>query len=521
MAIKTTKDPDPQVDVAPGATSSFQPASQMHSLYERYVIPTLTEAEKLYRDRVEEELKLAPIDISREDLLDPESASIFISGKYAVVMMFDEAIGEPQRTPFAPKSVNVDLATKKIRQHEHLRDIRILTSIVVRKSDYPKATAMANFISNLFQERAEKDDFTVDYLSGGSTSFIIDTDIRRVQADISRFYPHSVLPAMNAGLTVALKMPGQDQFSRENLVENQKPVLSISVLVDFLQDFRYGEVRNNVPVVRITNITSPFPHPALTYIGLVLVAEHFCKNDGWLEPFYTFNNKGPNLGNLAGPDAKDPKKLVSCQTPDEVRRVAQMKCLPAQLAIDVVEGQANSWAISALIEPAEKANVEQYISDFFFQGTPVPSLPTFIEGRERTEYIGYYTLPSGVEVDTRSLTYLEAVARSPGLAEESAPLLNWTAPHEMEAKADFINKLTDGFQSSHLCTTVAIHEDFLTLLSQAISQNRIDLTTDKTAITAGFASFGNLETGLKNMPSVIAPHRSHSPFSQRTRFSGF
>lgn len=520
MAIKTTKDLDPQADAAPGASATSYPSTTpMQGLYEKFVMPTLTEQEKAYRDRVEEDLKVAPLQIDRVDLLQPESSSVFMSGNNAVVMMFDEAIMEPQRTPFAPKSVNVEVAAQTIRQNEELRDMRILNALVVRKADYPKATAMANFISGLFQERAEKDDFTVEHLSAGNTSFVIDTDVRRVESDIARFYPHAVTPAMNAGMTVALKMPGKDQFSRENLVENQKPVLSIAVMVDFVQDFRYGEVKF-VPVVRITNITSPFPHPALTYIGIVLAAEHFCKNDGWLEPFYTFHNKGPNLGNLAGPDAKDPKKLVTCQTPDEVRRVAQMKCLPAQLAIDVVEGQARPWAIAALINPGEKINVEQYLSNFFFRGEPIPPLASFTQGK-KDEYIGYYTLPTGVEVDTRSLTYLEAVARSPGLAEEAAPLLSWTAPQEMEGRANFINQLTDGFRSAHLCTTAVLSEDFLTILSQAISVNGISLMTDKTAITANFANFANLETGLKNLPSVIGAQRSHSPFSQQTGFSGF
>lgn len=457
--------------------AKFNTMHQLSDAAEKY-LEELTLQLKAYQD----------LTIKVERLQEPTGAYAFIAGSSAIILTFAEMVAAPSVPPHAPKSRNNDLAIASLARFDG--NIKPITAIVVRPQDYTRAKAMAKFIGdNLTIKVNNKVPADLSVLTRG-TRYAVDRSVESVKMFINQFNPHGVMPRCDVGLMVYLKMPTNDQFAREGLTETDLPVMAISAYTEMVaQDI--GGVIKFMPLVRITNITTMIPIPALSLIGVYLAATHLCTDGGWIDQFRVFDKKRANLGNLV--IDSETNKPFDIKSAEQLQAFIAKHCTPAMLGVDIPEGQAFTPALRSLNDQVQGAgNLISYINNFFKGELRLTSPVT---QWHKTEFLGFYG-DNGME-DTRKITYLDQLAKNAPF-EQARALQQWVT--DPSQRAAMISDWTGGFESVYQNTTAVISPHFLVNFGQVVAQANIAITTNQQA--QGHASLSGLMDSAQHMMNL-------------------
>lgn len=461
--------------------------------------------------------------VSIEQLQRPNGAFAVKSGNAAVIMIFSDMVAAPSMPMHAPKSRNIDVAMQALnRAHP---DIRIMAAVMVGSADFSQYQHMANYLVNTLRvaDTQNMSGFNSQLIANG-TQYAVDCNVDTAREYIRRLYPHAALPRMDIGMVVYLRRPRNDAFVKEGVEEQDIPLLAVGAYTEMVRQDHQGQVLY-LPVVRVTNISTAFPIPIMPMIGMYLAAEQFCLNNRWRDQFRNFGagrksaSSGANLGNLTL-DAEG--KLFNCRTQEELDAVANSHCLPAMLALDIVEGLARLPGIQAFSDSSGEGlrQIERYLERFF--NLPTVQLGAPLHYAAKDEFIGYFGDEPGT--DTRYITYLDAIAR--GIAPTDVQqLLYWTGTGpaaNCEARADLVSKIVGEFRSMFLAKTVILHPTVLSRIGEIIKGAGIHITSNTVTPTiTQMAGLMDQTAQMLTLPRVTTAPGNPNAWNGYTNIAGY
>lgn len=441
-----------------------------------------------------------------ESLMQPGSARAIIAGDAVYVVVYTERL--PARSdPLLPFSNYVDAIADSLKKLNRGK-LRLINFVLVPPADYIRVNQLANDIANCLTvaNRPELQALTVDQL-GGQQQYVVDTSLDAARAIFAQEFPHSVLPPMHLGAVVSIKQAGarRDLAVRGLQEETSIPVLAVGLLVDFRKVTNAQGQTVFQPLLRVTGLHSALPIPAMVLMGIA-VAGMFAVNGQWMTGFNSFVRGQPNIGNLLRDpnDAKGAPFMV--QNSEELVKFVNMNCLPPQVVVDVVEGQARIPALAHLLQGSEVGREHPLVADFasFFGTSPaamVASVPAAAQALAQpvipteNEFIGTIGHAPGPQEDSRVFTYLYAMAQRGGDDFPALQTLLLFQRDNPKPKAELISQLTGSFTSTHLDALQAISPAFVDLLSASF-RNRMQL------IQTSGGQYGNYANPLANFGAI-------------------
>lgn len=401
----------------------------------------------------------------------------FDGQRYALVLAFEEASG-PALPNYAPNSNYLDPAVQQLLSRNP--NVKLRGMVDVTPDMYSRPEHMASAIINAFVFRVRKDllEMSATELLGSldlSVSLNL-TDARNLE---NQYSPHGVRPASDIGLVIYVKTRKTDSALLGATETNLVPIASVLAITDFGGPIQGSE--KMMPMVRITDITCPIPHPGLLAMVMELAGEYLVKNGHWLTPYRSYGTKGAlNIGPLD--IAADGRSLVIANNDTDTQTVLARRCIPARLFIDISMGR---YRIPELmwygpVGESGRSAIISTVCNFFrtINGPlPVPTpqqLPS-ITVHMSTDYTGTYGDSNGELTDSRSITYLKLIAAGSALDADTKRILqNYSlSPKD---RAERIAQLTGNrFNSLYATNIEFVSAPYLAWVSGAMQHCNITL----------------------------------------------
>ena len=488
MAIKIENDssqnaPDPQqtqqaptiggAPAAPGNSGSsvtqlmhlFGSASSLGSHVDAYLEQVRENLEKM--PQLGKEIKIVR-------LSDPTGAHAFIYRDVAIVITFADLVpSEPLHfipvSAFGANAVNA-LHTAYPGDAQGNGKLRILNHVLIHRTDYDRAQQFAQYISHSFMVATDSNiaNTTIDAFNGDD--FVIDPDVMATRQFINSLSVHGVAPRIDVGFILYQKTR---QISRGQGIQldDMKPIMAVGayteMVIDHHHQYSHKEIRY-IPTVRITAIQSLIPLGGIIPLALALAADQFTDGPGrqsrWRQQFNTFVKGKPNIGNLSpGIDGKGLWFAPDATARDEW---ISQNCIPAVLAIDVVEGQARIPSIASYGIQASHYKIGQHIAHFFNNGvvvnTAMPPCQVI-----NTDHIGLFGDNGGALHDSREIDYLSLTASQGTQDVQSQNLLKYYSDPAIRARV-IAEKTGGSFKSMYACYTSVLSSQLLQALCQYV-----------------------------------------------------
>ena len=506
----------PPRSAAPGATTNVSQMGITDLVTKFNTMATLPLAAKEYLDTVKKGLDqhYGALSITLLRMPEPDSVYAFICEQKAIIMLFAEQLSAPSQPPLAPKSRNIDVAMAALaRTHP---TVRVINAVMVQPADFDKVGAMIMYIGNnlLMVSSVAKAPIDITNFTE-KTQYAVDLNLDAAREFIGRYYPHANLPRMDLGMVIYHRRPRSDQFAREGIIDQDTPIAAIGAYVEMIRqnDPQTGMARF-MPLVRITNITSIIPAPAIALIAIALAGEHLCVGDRWMDQFRNFAKRGVNLGNLiVSPDEKKPLQLTTAEGLETFRH---QYCMMPMLGIDIVEGQARIPGLTVFQDQAQGLpQITNYVSTFF--RTRTQFVTAALTSYSKVEFIGTFGAPPGE--DTRNITYLDAVAKGTP-PEQVFDLLGW--PMVPENRARKVSEIVGGMTSLHMCTTAVIAPSFLVDFGRVLAASGVMLiSTSPTPVNAPLLDLASAAQQMRGMPRITNHQGYQSAWPHNTgNYSG-
>ena len=400
-------------------------------------------------------------------LAEPQGAHVAISGKAAIILLFDALLPKDLQN-YLPTSDHAVSADRSFRA-EVPNIPHPLHVIVVQPEDYPLAQQMAQYL--LFNLAVASDGFYSNTNIGLLTAneFVVDTSLDTARNFIGARYPHGVLPRMNLGFTLFAKTRRGSNSQFTSSLEESRPIAALGAYVEIWQP--NGGPQNGpkyAATVHVTNITSDLPFPGIIPFMLAIAADKFLDRGGWKQQFSSFRKGSPNLGNLSfDPNPGKKNELWFANTPDELNTWIHANMLPRPfLAVDVVEGQARIPALAVYGDSKSyDGKVYEQITSFFGNPPINRGVPPYITLPAPT-FIGTYGDPRGKLEDSREIDYLNLLAKTGSQDPSTRALLLYTDP---VIRARLVAEKTGNtFKSNHRVQVSFLEPSLLSILAQEI-----------------------------------------------------
>lgn len=401
----------------------------------------------------------------------------FDGQRYGFVQTYEEASG-PALQNMAPNGNYLDAAVQQLLARNP--NVKLRGMVNVTPDMYSRPEHMASAIINSFVFRVRDDllKMSAQELLGSlelSVSLNL-TDARNLE---NQYSPHGVRPASDIGLVVYVKTRKTDSALLGATETNLVPIASVLAITDFGGPIQGSE--KMMPMVRITDITCPIPHPGLLAMVMELAGEYLVKNGHWLTPYRSYGTKNAlNIGPLD--IAADGRSLVIANNDQDTQTVLARRCISARLFIDISMGR---YRIPELMwyGPVGNSGRDAIISTAcnFFRTKdgvlPTPTaqqLPT-ITTHMSTDYTGTYGDANGELTDSRTITYLKLIALGSSVDADTKRILqNYSL--QPKDRAECISRLTGNrFNSLYATNIEFVAAQYLTWISGAMQHCQITL----------------------------------------------
>lgn len=492
MAVLGTNDEETQATPAPGPTAQpMRSANPMSgSGNQLFDLMNTLDAGQSLGSNIEDYLKViksyftsdassssTTIEVRR--LTQPNGAHAFVSGNHAIIMLFQETLPSDTQN-FSPISDYASYALEALK-NMFGKTINLINMVVVLQNDYSRAQQMARYINVSLKIATNPmiHDTTISVL--GDSQYSIDPDVNGVRAYVNNLNPSNVAPRIDIGFLIYAKQPRRNNSMPIGPFEDMRPIAAVGGYTEMLKSKDQTGMVKYLPMVHITSIASDIPLPGIVPLCITIAADQFISTGRWIQQFSSFQKGKPNLGQLSQ-DPNDPKKLWFATDPMTLETWRMANCLPAVLAVDVVEGTARIPAVADYGYLPKAANVYEQIHKFFgariqFDRTQSPYLI------HATDFIGVYGDRSGNLVDSRNMDYVTLLADG---SQDAATQILLEYPMNPTDRARVIAEKTGGtFRSIHRTNISVLSPNLLSTLAMAVQQSLIiDAPQGQTRMTS-------------------------------------
>lgn len=437
---------------------------------------------KEIKDYAGTENQLGSVEIFR--LQAPNGAHAIIAKNYAFVFLFSEML-QSTFANYIPLSDYEDLAIKTLKKGRP--DVKALNTILVTPDMYGRARKMAHHVLSSIAVRTISlyQQFGISELSTNSV-YVTDTDPNAVRSFVEAFSPHGVPARSDLNILVGLKAP-RNNIANQFAPEETTPIMSISAFVDMIKlpDMSSGTIKY-LPLVRITDITSPLSMDAISPLALSIASSQWIGNNGWRSQFGLGSTKGVlNIGNLI-PDPQG-KKMWAANSIDEMNVFISQQCFRPVLALDIAEGRARLPHLGNYSNPQGESSVRAAISSFFKQVVPNNIGPLY--DSSTVEFIGTVgDAASGTLRDSRYIDYLRLASEQGSLSPETEGLLN-TYSNDPAGRTRLVASIAGNYQSLYRNTTAILNTQFLAWLNQIVQASGLDIRSSQASNPVATNSF--------------------------------
>lgn len=459
----------PPVESAPGRLGLI-------NLMNRFNTGTgVTPEIEAYLKTIITQVKLVVPRVELVQLAEPVATQAFVvtghdSQRYAYLILFPDAIG-------ARLAQNMPMSRYITRAHaallQQFPNCHMVSAVLIGNQDLGRARQMSTDIIGAFLPLVSADvaNKNASILTAAG-EFAIDFNIEAARAFENKRSPHEVRPAADLGFTIALR----DNRSRytgssyQDLSEAPDALMAVTAKVEINGPQRdmATNVMRYVPMVRITSITSDLPLIGSVLLGLVIAADYFITKRRWQMAFNRFERGAPNLGNLF-PNPENTKKgeFYTVSNQMELDNLITNQFTQPLLVLDVMEGRSRIAGLSAFLDQEHGRETLLQSAARFFVTESVPNMNVVSAMIPRFE--GYYGDAAGRLLDTRSITYLEQVAKQGVLDHNTMQVLLGQDTNPIR-RAEVIAALTQNFVSYNEVYLAALNGQFMSWISQAVTR---------------------------------------------------
>ena len=451
-------------------------------------------------------------------LATPPESYVFTKDDFGIIVVFSEAQNlafqsqmnqAQQQYTFGVKQAEKEVyAGQSIRlAMDTLRNIpdapkKFIGSIVVTPEDYGRASKAAEHIRGaLTVATTEYKDLGIDAFR--DAKFSIDPNIGRVEQYVDAVSPHQIMAAHTQGFI--LKASIKDNTGAYGV---PTPIAAVLSFTDFAPSpeqqigWQQPTVKKFTPIIRITDIVTHIPMPFILDMALTFATYVYAKCGHWQEQFSITSKDSINIGNLF----VDDKGLVNIEQKDKDAFISTVMNFPA-ITLDVTEGRA--WCCGMHLYMGEDSASNNQLLDKYSKLLKIPRVefdrlktPKVVINTF-SEYTGTLIM-SGVVVDSRYLTYLQAVKKCP--REDVLGLMRYMKKNT--EKLNIIKKINDSFIPLTETTISVLNTEFLAKVlsvftnvfvvdTQNITQNSFQAAYDFSSVSElGQSLFNSGDFGL-------------------------
>lgn len=486
---------------APGATNTvnaFWLANQFaRGSVNPRTIEYLKEVDDGLKRRLTEMLGAARAEYRRIELSDPSGAQAYVVNvdgvQSASIVIFSDIL--PPYENHLPVSMRNVPALQSLKAE--IGDVGLINTYVIRSTDLDRADRMAAvLLTDLAPAIDVNLNIPIRMMGGdGNVEFAVDTRLDSVRAMVDRMSPHALMPRMDMGFTVTMRLPRDRNMAvaGQNLAQDSVPFLVVGAYTEVLGPYPDSTGRPRfVPAIRRTAIYSSIPNLSSLLIAEVLSTEYFVRRGMWKRYYTRFAKGSPNLGQMM-PDPNNPNELWFAKDMAEMETFINENFMPPMMLAEVVEGHYRIPDIALYSGRAEDYQSILTAAAAMF-GVPTPTQVPPPAACVGVEYVGSFGLPGGEQRDTRSVTYLDEVAARGSVDDATRAILtNYTMlPAD---KATVVSGLI-GTSCTFLnqSTLAATHPSFSAWLSQNVPTSVRLVDADGTY--SSFTPVGNMMAGF-------------------------
>lgn len=416
---------------------------------------------------------------------------------YAFGIVFAEMVGS-EVPPGAPKSVALEIGHATLVETNpgiRVAGLRVITRLDLQNNRSRIIDDIAKSIVTCQEGRGQS--VTAGDLSEGTSTFTLKSDLNEVRSFFRERSPHSVLPAMNAGIVLSWAGQSRDNGfgGRNDEYASNKPILAVAVMIDFVQTTtgngrRYEEETTYTPNVRITGVDAIYPNPGLLFLGILFAIEKMVSEDGWMDAFYNAHNSlAGDPGNLfRDPDDPDTYLRVDPQDQDVFWRKYRRYFTDPIVTLDVEFGRRSipflfNFAAAAQGKQSAEDRITDEMTHFFNDNGQFAKafnlLNTPIAVEFATEHTGVVSLKDNHHIDSREITLLSAMAGIVGSVPTGDALDVLLNPNQVDAYAKdsvMTSWLGSGsFTPLYSTKTVVLTGQFIDAAARAATSARLSV----------------------------------------------
>lgn len=447
------------------------------SFFENFGIQQATPEIEKYLEEVTEganrgsDGKKSSIVIDRIRLADPAGAYAFIakgaSGiKVASVVIFSDiaSVGSALSGEFTPPSRLLVQAHAKLTEQDP--NLQIVNVYVITARDLLRSSQMANCLRSDLIPFATGMSHASAADIAANMDFFIEANTEQAKRAIDSMSPHAVPSRVDVGFMVTFKPKNNQNLQvgqGARITEQAKPYLAVGGYTEVFGPYPDPNAQNRmkyIPVFKITEIVAVAPVMGSILVAVLAAVQLICQQGLWLQQFSSFAKGAPNLGNMM---LATGGKMWHAETIQDRDEFVATNFQQPYLALSIVEGRRRIPMLAMFEDPAKSNQIYAAAARFFGAKDGIPGA-TQVGQIVGVDYIGVYGSGDNLR-DSRDLTYLDLAAKNAGVDPNVASTLLRFSKTPKD-RAQLASQYLQGFQPLYREVTVALHSDFLGLVSR-------------------------------------------------------